>query len=228
MRQLSLELADLDAILISHEHCDHVSGLSYLMQQTGLIPHMSRGTALSLALPMADHHPLRADELTIVNNCIEVRPFAVPHDAREPIQFTFVASGAKLGFLADAGSISSCIIENLSDCNALVLECNYDEDMLARNPAYPPILKNRIRGRHGHLSNDQVVACLHEIAHPDLRYIVAAHLSENNNREELVRKSLQQCLAKVSLAPQLTFAHQHSPSSWIEVPAPPAAARAGS
>lgn len=216
MGGLGLKPADLDTLLVTHEHSDHVSNLDGLVRATGIKPHMTRGTAAALQLSPCDYEPLRADE-TLTLGEITAMPYTLPHDAREAVQFTFEAGGAKLGFVTDAGQQTVRIRERLSNCNALVMECNYDPTMLENNAAYPRSVKNRITGGHGHLSNNQAAMLLREIAHKSLRHISAVHISENNNREELVITELEWVLRGLRIAPAVIPARQREAGAWVEV-----------
>ena len=120
---------------------------------------------------------------------LELHPFTVAHDAAEPLQLRCGDGSSRLGVLTDLGSITGHVLESLSGCDALVLECNHDEAMLAAS-RYPPSLKARIGGRFGHLGNGAAFALLERCMHPGLQHVVAAHLSRENNRPELVRDGL--------------------------------------
>jgi phosphoribosyl 1,2-cyclic phosphodiesterase len=124
---------------------------------------------------------------------IEVTPYPVPHDAREPTQFTFTDGQTKLGVLTDAGSTTLHIEQMLSGCDALVLECNHDLHML-ENGAYPYSLKKRVGSRLGHLDNASAAALLAKLDNSKLKHIIAAHLSAKNNTPTLAKKALSQVL----------------------------------
>jgi phosphoribosyl 1,2-cyclic phosphodiesterase len=120
---------------------------------------------------------------------LEVRPYAVPHDAREPSQFVFADGQNQLGLLTDVGEITPHIVEMLQDCDALMLEANHDEAMLENGP-YPPALKRRVGGRLGHLSNRQSAELLQRLDCSRLQHLVAMHLSEKNNQPQLAQEAL--------------------------------------
>jgi phosphoribosyl 1,2-cyclic phosphodiesterase len=124
---------------------------------------------------------------------IEVRPFPVPHDAREPVQFVFSDGRSVFGLLTDTGCVTPHMIAMLSACDALMLECNHDLDLLA-DGNYPVALKRRIAGRFGHLDNASAADLLARIDHRRLKHVVAAHLSQENNRPELARGALASVL----------------------------------
>lgn len=202
LRETTLRLArlgrtpdDLTAILVTHEHADHVSGVARLAAKFRLPVWLSHGTHAHLSQlgqEPADfhlfdsHHPFAVGGLWI-------QPFPVPHDAREPTQFVFSDGHLRLGMLTDTGCVTPHIQSMLSGCDALFLECNHDADLLATGP-YPPALKRRIAGNFGHLDNGAAKALLASLDNGRLRHIVAAHLSRTNNRPELARAALAEAL----------------------------------
>jgi phosphoribosyl 1,2-cyclic phosphodiesterase len=147
----------------------------------------SRETDAGLDLRILDSHR----SLTVGD--LEVQPFPVPHDAREPVQYVFADSRHRLGVLTDIGEITPHVRAMLSGCDALVLECNHDARLLAES-AYPASLKRRIAGRHGHLENGAAAALLRQIDCSRLQHLVAAHLSERNNLPSLVVGALARAL----------------------------------
>jgi phosphoribosyl 1,2-cyclic phosphodiesterase len=138
----------------------------------------------------------------------------VPHDAREPVQYVLSDGARRLGVLTDAGCSTAHIEASLSGCDALVLECNYDPDMLEGGP-YPPSLKARIAGRLGHLDNATSGAILAALDRSRLKHVIAAHLSQTNNRPELARAALARALA--CDAESISVATQEEGFSWREI-----------
>ncbi len=205
---------DVTALLVTHEHSDHIQGVARFAARYGTPVWMTPGTAVSGAVR----------KLTRINtfNChgrleigsIDVRPFPVPHDAREPAQFVFEAHGKKLGVLTDTGHITSHIKSRLEHCDAIALECNHDLNTLY-NSSYPEALKARVASSIGHLNNGQAAALLDEVGHPELQWVVALHLSEKNNTPELVHESLAGRLTRSEQV--LHVATQNEPSDWIAI-----------
>ncbi len=183
----------LAGILVTHEHGDHIRGVAPLARRYGLPVWLTAGTAGQC--PDTDFGDLRLfnghDPFEIGG--IRVEPFPVPHDAREPCQFVFGDGACRLGLLTDTGSLTEHILRSLAGCDGLVLECNHDERMLAEGP-YPPMLKRRVGGRFGHLSNTQAAQLLAGLDTSRLRHLVAAHLSEKNNRPQLAVAALSAAL----------------------------------
>ncbi len=204
----------LTAILVTHEHGDHIRGVAPLARRFKIPVWMTAGTALmarDCALPAVEwitpHTHFSVGE-------IDVMPFPVPHDAREPTQFVFSSAGLRLGLLTDVGSITEHICRTLDGLDGLILETNHDEAMLADGP-YPPSLKQRVGGRLGHLSNRQAGALLTQIDTSRLQSLVAAHISEKNNHVEHARKAL---ITALGIEPDwLTLANQEDGFDWRQL-----------
>lgn len=186
---------DVDAVFITHEHGDHVGCAISLSQRHRIPIWTSRGTWRAIesmrgapALDPALLHLCRSGDQLDLGDA-QLSPFAVPHDANEPLQLSASDGLHKIGVLTDTGSSSSQVLEALQGCDALLLECNHDEEML-RTGRYPQSLKRRILGSHGHLSNTAAAQILAECLHGRLKLVAAAHLSEQNNRPELAAAAL--------------------------------------
>lgn len=212
---LGIEADTLHAILVTHEHTDHVRGLGPLARRYGLPSWMTCGTYQGSRcgelpeLHLLDSH---ADSFSIGN--LEIFPYPVPHDSREPCQFVFQADGTRLGLLTDAGHITPHITQSLTGCDSLILEFNHDSQMLASGP-YPPRLRARVGGSHGHLNNRQSVELLSRLDTNRLQHLVAAHLSEKNNTPRQVRETL--LTTHPQLSDRLSFAHQHVAKGWCSL-----------
>jgi len=189
LARLGCEAAQLDAILVTHEHSDHIGGVERLARKYGLGAWMTPGTAAAgrIGEPALVRHFSSHETFAIGD--VEIQPLPVPHDAREPCQFVFSDGRCRTGLLTDVGSITSHMLRSLQALDALVLECNHDPQMLADGP-YPPRLKARVGGDYGHLSNEQAAGLLGRLDQGRLQHLVAAHLSEKNNRPALVREAL--------------------------------------
>jgi len=190
LERVGLRPSDLAGIVVTHEHDDHIGGVARFAKRYAIPVYVTRGT--SHWLP----HDFPAVLVRFINShtpfaigamCVD--PFPVPHDAREPVQFVFSDGSARLGVATDFGCITQHVVEKLSGCTALVLECNHDLDMLMTGP-YPAVLKHRVAGRFGHLDNAcarDLVKCLDRSR---LRHLIAAHLSKQNNKPELATQAL--------------------------------------
>jgi len=216
LARLGLEPEQLSGILLTHEHEDHARGAYRLSASFKTPLFLTYGTLAALNEPPAEvelqvmdaHAPFILDDL-------EIYPYPVPHDAREPVQYVFGDGARRLGVLTDTGTSTPYIEYMLSGCQALVLECNHDLDMLMSNPRYPYPLKQRISGAYGHLDNETSAQLLSKLDTSQLQHIVAAHLSEKNNRPELARQALSKVLNCTE--DWINVASQSEGVSWLEI-----------
>ncbi len=191
LSRLGCSAADLDAILVTHEHGDHASGVFRLARAHGIGVHLTHGTL------RACPHAAGAERwLNVIDahtpfelGGLRITPFPVPHDAQEPVQYLFDDGDARLGVLTDIGHPTAHLADVLTGLTALVLETNHDARMLSEGN-YPPALKRRIGGPYGHLENADAARLLSTLDRARLRVVVAAHLSRKNNREALARAAL--------------------------------------
>lgn len=189
LARLGRRVQDIRAVVVTHEHSDHVGGVATLARSFGLPVWATAGTARAAGLMGETDCRVFDSHAPFAIGDLEVLPFPVPHDAREPCQFVFGDGARRLGVLTDVGTITPHIVAMLNGCDALMLECNHDLTMLVTGE-YTPRLKQRVGGRHGHLNNEQAAALLVSLDRSRLRHLVAAHLSEKNNRPELARRAL--------------------------------------
>ncbi|RZJ02551.1 MAG: MBL fold metallo-hydrolase [Haliea sp.] len=184
----------IDAIFITHEHADHIGCARQLALRERIPVWMSEGTYLGLGQPdFGGLLRIASDCVPVAVGALEIRPFTVPHDAREPLQLSCTDGVARLGVLTDLGHATSHVLQQLEGCSTMLLECNHDPQMLADGP-YPHFLKRRVGGDWGHLANTAAAAIALAIQPHGLRQVVAAHLSEQNNRPELARQALADAL----------------------------------
>lgn len=194
--RLALAPADIDAILVTHEHSDHSDGALEFAGRHGLAVYLTHGTWRAISDGQSQDERVRIidSHAPFAIDDVAVQPFPVPHDAREPVQFVFSDGARRIGVLTDTGSSTPHIETMLAGCEALVLECNHDSRMLA-DGSYPAWLKSRIGGAFGHLANDAAAKLLAAIDAGRLQHIVAAHLSQENNTPELAREALAGALS---------------------------------
>ena len=206
--------ADLTAIIVTHEHSDHWKGIGALSAKYNIPVYLSAGS-------------LKAKEIQsgeALFNCIDshkdfyvgdvcIKPVPVPHDAREPIQYILSNGKVQLGILTDLGHFTPHVVSSYSKCDALLLECNYDEDMLLDGP-YPRFLKDRVSGMYGHLSNRQAADLLLALDLSRLKTLVIGHISAKNNDVSLIKAAIEPLCGEDIV---LSFADQESGSPWMEI-----------
>lgn len=204
----------LDAIFITHEHSDHIGCVQTLSNHYNIPVWMSTGTASAMGfVNNSGLLHITSDGDVIEIKSLQLRPFTVPHDAREPLQLTCTNGYAKLGVLTDLGHATAHVLEQLQGCHALMLECNHDTDLLNAS-AYPNFLKKRVGGQYGHLANSQSALIAGAVLHNGLKHVVAAHLSQQNNLPELVKNSLSKALS--CSAEDIIVATQNTGSPWLD------------
>lgn len=194
LERLGIATSQVDSVLVTHEHSDHLGGAFACARRFGWSILMTHGTLAAsrddggeVPVTLIDSHaPFAIGD-------ISAQPFPVPHDAREPVQFVLTDGRQRLGVLTDAGHVTPHMVAMLEGCNALVLECNHDARMLAQG-SYPPALKRRVGGLWGHLDNSAAASLLAKVKSSNLRHVVAAHLSAENNSSELARTALAAAL----------------------------------
>lgn len=219
LARVRVDPASLAAILLSHEHHDHARGAERFSNLHRIPVACSAATlaAMNLApqhfarwLPFESGVPLALDGIT-------VHPFAVPHDAADPVGFVLDSGGLRVGVVTDIGHATTVVLERLKRCHALVLESNHDDELLRTGP-YPWHLKQRVSGRLGHLSNDEAAAVLRRVAGDELSAVVLVHLSEKNNTPALARAAAGRALADAGQARvDMRVAPQRVPAPAVEL-----------
>ncbi|MBK0392674.1 MBL fold metallo-hydrolase [Ramlibacter algicola] len=202
----------VDAIFITHEHGDHIGCARSIALRERIPVWMSEGTWIAIGRPDFDGLlRLACDGQAIDVRGLRLRPFTVPHDAREPLQLTVTDGGVTFGVLTDLGHATQHVRDSLAGCATLLLECNHDREMLEKGP-YPWPLKRRVGGDWGHLANDDAAAIAMSIRPHGLRQVVAAHLSEQNNHPDLARAALVDALGD---SVDIHVADGASGSDWL-------------
>lgn len=214
LARLGLRPADLAGIVVTHEHGDHLGGVGRLARKYALPVWLTDGTRTmaqdldGVAIRVIDSHA------AFGVGDLEIRPFPVPHDAREPVQYVFSDGNRRLGVLTDTGCSTPHIEAMLAGVDALVLECNHDAAMLENGP-YPASLKRRVGGRFGHLENSQSAALLGKLKHGTLQCVMAAHVSRRNNTAALARRALARTLGCAD--EEVRVACQKAGFDWIRI-----------
>ncbi len=214
LSRLGRSPGDIDAIIVTHEHADHINGVAPFARKFSTPVYMTPGT----------YNPKRQGAIPSLHkiNChrnfriggIGIEPVPVPHDAKEPCQFVLSSRGIKVGVLTDLGHITPYVELQYKSCDALLLEFNHDPGMLADGP-YPYPLKMRVGGMHGHLSNEQAAKLVEKVDLGRLQHLVISHISEKNNLPELASNALQPALEDWS--GDTYIADQQLGFPWIEV-----------
>jgi len=213
LERFEIDPGAIDALLLTHEHGDHSGGVERLCAAYSIPLWTAVGTARAVLSPEFAYRRLVAGQPVTIGD-IEVLPVTVPHDANEPLQFVLRQSdhGKRFGILTDTGHITRHIVDAFNRLDGLLLEFNYDEEMLANGP-YPQSLKQRVGGDHGHLSNEQSLELLRRVDTSSLNCLIAAHISEKNNAATIVDRLIRQ-LGKV---PAPVLADQAAGFDWISI-----------
>lgn len=220
---LGVRADSLSAVVLTHEHADHVRGIDVLARRYHLPVYATAGTleetrglsekARKLCVTIESGRPFEVAGF-------EIEPFAIPHDAREPVGFAVATpDGCRLGLAGDIGSRSRLAWGRLVDLDVLILETNHDLTMLRDGP-YPWVLKQRVAGRHGHLSNRDAADGLPELLCDRLRWVVAYHLSQTNNHPALAASEIGEVLAREGSTAEIAVTEQDHASTWIEIEPP--------
>ena len=189
LNELELTGRDIDGVLITHEHSDHIKGLGVLARKYQIPVYTTGGTVDALSrmnlgkMPEGIFHEIREDETFSVGD-LNINPFTISHDAAQPVGYRIECDDHSVGIATDLGKYNEYIIENLQNLDALLLEANHDINMLQVG-SYPYYLKQRILGRKGHLSNDNAGRLLGEILNDRMKAVMLGHLSRENNYEAL-------------------------------------------
>lgn len=207
---------DLNGIVVSHEHLDHVRGVGTLSRRYKLPVYLNKGTHLHLP-DSVGRLGEKEEFVTGQSFCIEdvtIHPFTISHDGVDPVGFTLANGSVKIGVCTDLGAATRLVHRHLEHCSVLILEANHDVEMLKNGP-YPWPVKQRIKSRVGHLSNEQSVEVLSRVFSENLQEVVLAHMSETNNSSEMVLKAFSSKLIRERL--NITLASQHQPIDLIEL-----------
>lgn len=193
LQALELELSDLDAVLVSHEHSDHAKGVTLICESINKPFYSTYGTARSAGWL---DHPLwqciNGHDVFKIND-LTIKTVVVPHDSQEPVQFVVTNGLLQVGVLSDLGSLTPHVIAAYQNCHGLLLEANHDLQLLQQG-TYPDSLKRRVAGNYGHLNNQQSADLLSQLLWPGLQHVLASHISDKNNQIELVKKEFAKVL----------------------------------
>jgi len=219
LNAVGVSAESLNAIILTHEHSDHIRGAGPLARRYNLPLYINSGTlergqkALGkLPMPVL----IQTGESLAINDLL-VETFTKCHDAVDPIGIVLSSDGMRIGLATDLGRSTRLAEERLKDCQALIVEFNYDPDMLDAGP-YPLYLKRRIKGQEGHLSNQQGGELLRALSHAGLKYVVLAHLSETNNHPDKARQKAAEVLKNCGLGEtDILIGRQDEPGPMIDL-----------
>lgn len=211
--RLGVSADQLDAVLVTHEHGDHINGVGALVRKYQLPLYITAGTFRSKKMgKIPDLRTISSYQPFSVKS-LDITPVAVPHDACEPAQFIIECQGKRLGILTDLGNISPHVEMHYQECDALILEANHDPVMLASGP-YPQSLKQRVGGAWGHLSNQQAARFLQSVNRSKLEHLVVAHISRQNNTVDLAKQAFMDVQSVID---NVIYACQDEGFDWISL-----------
>lgn len=198
LASIGVEAGSLSAVLITHEHSDHIRGAAVLARRYRLPLFSNEATLAAAGETLGSLPKWQAFHTgdTFIFQDLQIHPFRVSHDAADPVGFLLHDGCLLLGHCTDTGVVSKLMQHRLSSCHGLILECNHDPVLLKQGP-YPPALQQRVRGKTGHLANHEAASFLATIVHADLEHVVLSHLSETNNRPEMAEEAVRQALAGI-------------------------------
>ncbi len=216
LRDIDERIEDIEGILLTHEHSDHIAGVHRLLDKFHLRLYSNRETFRRLHLTVRSGQWIELTREALSIGPVQIHPFAVNHDAADPFGYRLANSHTSVGVITDLGSVTNLVREQLAGVTALVIEANYDHQMLINGP-YPWDLKQRIASRLGHLSNTDCGTLLVDQIHDGLRKIFLAHRSEHNNDPILSLDTVQKILSEANVdAPPISISHQRKLSDlWV-------------
>jgi len=215
LAEIDVDIAEIDAIVITHEHSDHIRGLGTLAKKWGIPVFANSDTARAImeTLRAEIKFKIFSTGETFAFGDIEFHPFSIQHDAIDPVGFTLQMGSIKVGFAADLGFATSLVKNKLQGCDYLYLEANHQPEMVHACPR-PAVYKQRVLGRLGHLSNDQCAELLREVLHPHLKHVHLAHLSSECNAPDLAEKIVRGMIEREGSSAEVSIAHQDQVSHF--------------
>ncbi len=226
LHELQIEGNKLDAIFITHEHSDHIKGAGILSRRFNIPIYATYGTwnvmkeQNMLGTVASENIRYVYSEENCYINDMCIRPYAIPHDASEPVGYNVFSGNCKITVATDIGHVTDTLKENIMDSDILLLESNHDVEML-KNGSYPYVLKKRIMGNYGHLSNETAGALLVEVLSKKLKHVFLGHLSQENNNPEIAYETVYNIINRSVLSGKshlkLYLANRESNSRTVEI-----------
>jgi len=216
LASIDVDIADIDAIIITHEHTDHIRGLKVLAYNMGIPVFANSETAKGIAEKFhgCPQFKIFSTGETFEFHDMEIHPFTIQHDAADPVAFTIHAHDIKTGFCTDIGFVTSLVQNHLKDCDYLYIESNHQPSMV-HSCSRPYVCKQRVLGRSGHLSNEACGNLISTIHHPGLKHVHLAHLSHECNSPEYAIKTIQKILHDNKQTVEISIAQQNTVSKAI-------------
>lgn len=216
LAEINVDLADIDAIIITHDHTDHIAGLKMLACKMGIPVFANSETAKGIVEQLHDCPKFKIFSTgeTFEFGDLEIHPFSIQHDTIDPVAFTIKMNSLKLGFCADLGFVTTLVQNQLRDCDYLYIEANHQVSMVHAS-SRPMIYKQRVLSRVGHLSNEACGNLLSQVAHPGLKHVHLAHLSSECNTHETALNVVGEILAKKGISLDMCIAPQDMISKAI-------------
>ncbi len=214
---LGVGLSEIDAILVTHEHSDHISGLKTLALKHSIPVFANHETAKGIVHVMRECPKFKifATGETFEFGDFEIHPFSIQHDTLDPVAFTFKTNALKIGVCADLGYATTLVQNHLRDCDYLYLEANHQPSMVHAS-SRPAFLKQRILGRTGHLSNESCAELLRHVSHSALKHVYLAHLSQECNSPQVAMEVVSGFLDRYGINLDISIAHQHQASHAVK------------
>lgn len=225
LAEIGVDFSSIAAILVTHEHNDHIRGVSVLSRQGNIPVFANPATFRAAGSKMAKLSAAREFDTGAAFKFQDllIHPFSVSHDTADPVGFMVSDKSVTLGYCTDTGTVSRLMRHRLSGCHGLILETNHDPELL-KNGSYPPFLKQRIRSNKGHLANMEAALFLKELIHDGLKHVVLAHISEANNRPEIAYRTVCKVIGngtgkagRDGLLPSVSVAAQDCPGRVLEL-----------
>lgn len=216
LREINVDISQIDAVLISHEHTDHIQGLKILAGKRNIPVLANHDTAKGIvqALQMCPKFKIFSTGETFEFGDFTIHPFSIQHDTLDPVAFTIRVDSLKLGFCTDLGFATTLVKTELKNCNYLYLEANHEPSMVHAS-SRPMVYKQRVLSKSGHLSNGEAAKVLLEVAHPELKHVHLAHLSSECNTPEVAARTIQGILKTCSIQLDICCAFQERISKAI-------------